>query len=176
MESQLFHNKLENINNIGLKITWKFILIGYKGYMHLNSQITKDDICKYIENHINEKDNGKYIELLVNEHDDYAFEKTLRNFANKEYSDLNLQIDKWILYLTKVMIDNLKSDYYENLLEINDFWVSLGQPEYCPHIFQGVNNEIEPEDYYTIEMYDKILKIHKEWIKKEIKRINLLEK
>lgn len=73
------------------------------------------------------------------------------------------------------MIENLGDNYLENLLNITEFWVSLGQPNNSPHIFQSVGNKITPETYYTEEMYNVILQKHIEWISKQIQRVIQVE-
>ena len=55
---------------------------------------------------------------------------------------------------------------------LNDIWLKLGVVENCPHIFQGVGNDILPEDYYTKENYSKLYDAHLTWLEKEI---NLLK-
>ena len=49
--------------------------------------------------------------------------------------------------------------------------MKLGFPEDSPHIFQGRNNNITPEEYYTQENYDYLYEKHIEWLQKEIKSI-----
>lgn len=176
MEYQLCH-KLEEISEIGFKINWCFIKIGYLGYEYLQTQLTKQDICEYGYN-ILEKIESSYdllTQLLGESSNDYVFEEILEKLAREERTDTTLQVRKWIVYLTKNMISNLREDYFENLLTITDFWVSLGIPQNTPHIFQAVNNKITPKEYYTKEMHDLIIDKHMQWIDNEIKQISLLE-
>jgi len=173
-------NKLEEIINIGFKINWKFIQIGYLGFEYIPQQIDKDDIKEY-GYHLIEKMNDSFeliVQLLDELPNDYEFNEILKKLAQRENSKQELQTRKWIVYLTKKMIetiDTLDDDFFEKLINITEFWVLLDQPENSPHIFQGVNNIISPEEYYTKDMYDLIIDKHKKWIEKEIKEIILLE-
>ena len=51
----------------------------------------------------------------------------------------------------------------------------MGQPKNCPHIYQSVQNNIIPQEYYTPEMFNKIIEKHKEWIKTEVDDIKRIE-
>lgn len=171
-------NKLERIREIGFKITWKLVKIGYFGDKFIQPQITKQDISEYACSLL-EKMEANYNEIaqLANmKIEDYEIDHILNELIKLEDSNIELQCQKWIVYLTKEMIKNLGSNYFENLLTITEFWVSLGQPENSPHIFQAVKNQITPQEYYTEEMYNLILHTHKKWIDQEIKRIIQLEK
>lgn len=178
MEFQLYHkNKLEEIQKNNFKITWKFIEIGYFGYEFIQPQISKQDICEYAEILLkNIQDNYAEIVQLIGERaDDYEFNMILHKLSESDKSNIELQIHKWIIYLTNNMIENLKNEYFEDLLTMNEFWISLGQPKYSPHIFQAVKNNIIPQEYYTKKMYDFILNKHKEWIKCETEKIIKME-
>ena len=170
-------NKLEKIKEIGFNITWKFINIGYFGYKFVQKQITKQDLCEYSYSLLEriEIDYNEITQLTDKEIKDYKIEQILDKLIKFDNSDIELQYQKWIIFLTKEMIENLNGNYFENLLIITEFWLSLGQPKNSPHIFQAVENTITPKDYYTEEMYNSILYRHKDWINEEIQKIKQLE-
>lgn len=171
-------NKLEEINKImKFKITWKFIKIGYLGYESIQPQITKKDICDYAYSLLEKSssDFDEIAQLIGEKADDYEFNRILEKLAKHENSNMELQVHKWIIYLTERMISNLDNDYFEGLLNITEFWISLGQPKYAPHIYQGVGNNLMPQEYYNQGMYDLLKNKHKEWLKEEIQKIRKSE-
>lgn len=170
-------NKLEKIKEIGFKITWKFIKIGYFGYKFVQKQITKQELCEYSYSLLEKKEfNYNEIAQLTNiKLEDYELNQIFDKLIKFDNSNIELQYQKWVIFLTKEMIENLNGNYFENLLTITEFWLSLGQPKNSPHIFQAVGNQITPQEYYTEEIYNLILHRHKEWINKEIQRIIQLE-
>lgn len=164
-------SKIDKLIEIGFKINWNLIKIGYLGRGGVLPQISKEEVCNYgyylIENNTSEK--NLIIDLIDNSFDNIKFSEILCNLSNREYLNDNFQIKKWIVYLVKNLLENLPNDYFDGLLEITDFWISLDIDfKNCPHTFQGVNNNIIPEEYYTQEMYNKIINEHKEWLKSEI--------
>ena len=38
--------------------------------------------------------------------------------------------------------------------KLGDIWAYLEFPPDSPHVFQGINNEITPEEYYTMQNYN----------------------
>lgn len=171
-------NKLKELENMNFKITWKLINIGLFGYELINSQITKKDIYDYEEELLaNNSFKFNDVVLLTDKSlSDTEFRELIYKFSKNEKTEMEFESEKWIVYLTKKMLDTLnKKDYFNSLLEISEFWISLGQPKNSPHIFQAVNNNITPKEYYTKEMFEKVLYIHEKWIKKEVKQISIRE-
>jgi|GEM_PF-200187 len=169
--------KIKELIDIGFDVNWKLIKIGYLGNSIIQPQLSKKDICDYgywiLEN---TDDNISLISQLIGEvSDDYEFNNILFKLSKTELVDVDIQIRKWIVYMLSNKLSSLSKDYFEGILEITEFWVSLGQPNNCPHIFQGVGNTITPEEYYTKEIYDMVILNHKNWLNKEIKDIILLE-
>lgn len=169
--------KLDEIKEMNFKITWKLIKIGYTGYKFMQPQINKQEICEYAYSLLEKMEcNYEYIAQLIGEKEnDYEFNQILDKLSKLDSSDIELQYQKWIIYLTKKLIESLDHNELENLLNITEFWISLGQPDNSPHIFQAVGNKITPEAYYTKEMYDLVLHRHLEWIGKETQKIIQLE-
>ncbi len=178
MKSILSDNKkLKQIEKNKFIVTWKLIEIGYFGYEFIQPQISKLDIYEYAEILLQYKESNynEIAQLIAEKLDDYEFNVILHKLAEQEESDIEKEYKKWIIYLTGEMLENLRNDYFEDLLTINEFWISLGQPEYSPHMFQSVENSISPQEYYTKEMYELILNKHKEWIKSEAEKIIQIE-
>ena len=65
-------------------------------------------------------------------------------------------------------IEKKNPSYIDGLMELSDLWIELEFPNDSPHIFQGRENNITPQEYYTKQNYDKLFSKHKEWLKNEI--------
>lgn len=176
MRCQLCY-KLSKEFTISLKVNWKYIYIGYKGYKEITPQLSKEEIIQYGVYLLEDKDchNDLISQLVSYSQDSYEFYIILEHLQKLEKESLELQVRKWIVCLTNEMLNKLPNDYTEGLLELNEFWISLGQPRNCPHIYQSVQNNITPQEYYTPEMFNKIIEKHKEWIKKEVDDIKKIE-
>ena len=97
--------------------------------------------------------------------------------ANKENSEYCNEFRKWrVIFVMKNLPDNNSNDFISNLLVLGDIWAKLSFPEDSPHIIQGKGNDISPEQYYTIENYNKLLKRHNEWVVDEINKIIDIQK
>ncbi len=95
----------------------------------------------------------------------------LENICRIKNVNVELSLRKMRLVLLKKLIDHLSNDPIYDLIEISGFWLSLGNPPDSPHIIQGVDNDITPEQYYTSDYLKKILAVHKEWIIDEMKKL-----
>lgn len=176
MEHQLCH-KLSKGFTMNLKINWKYIYIGYKGYKGMTPQLSKEEIIQYGVYLLEGRDyhNDLVSQLVSYSQDSYEFHRILEHLQKLERESLELQVRKWIVCLANEMLNKLPNDYTEGLFELNEFWISLGQPKNCPHIYQSVQNNITPQEYYTPEMFNKIIKEHREWVKTEINDIKRIE-
>ena len=48
-------------------------------------------------------------------------------------------------------------DYIQGLMDFTDIWAKFNFPSNSPHIVQGLNNRIEPREYYTLNTYNDLL-------------------
>lgn len=170
-------NKLQKIAEMNLNISWSLIEIGYNGYKNIEPLLNKQDICEYAYSLLEkaDKDFDDITLLLSAKSDEYEFNNILNKLAKEENSNFELQVRKWIVYLTEKMLSNIEKDYLEGILTMRGFWTLLEEPKDCPHIFQGVGNDIKQEEYYTEKMYNLLISKHKEWIRKEIQQIAELD-
>ena len=101
--------------------------------------------------------------------------KLLHSLASDDGSTLSIQLQKWRAYLLKCTLDNISSDYLQGLLELMEFWVTVGIPKDCPHMFPGRNNTLLAQEYFTQSMYDILVEKNKRWLKTEIAYILSIE-
>lgn len=173
-------NAMKIINEF---IKWKFninctlLKIGYYGEKNILSQLSKQEIYEYSKEILNEIDEEyDLIVQLISAYDDYEFSEILNKLAREENVDYDIQLRKWIVYLVNKELTNISKDYFEGLMQLTELWISLGLPVECPHIIQGKNNTISPEEYYTKETYELLLEKNIKWVNDEIFNINMLEK
>lgn len=166
-------NIIKEFEKLGMSITWTLIDIGYKGSEAFKDQLSVQEIINYAilllesgqvnekiiniagESHQNEEKANEYIKIL----------------AKSENVDRELEYEKWIVWYVNHGVQEKFEDPITGLLELGNLWLSLGEIPDCPHVFQGVNNDILPEEYYTRENYERLYNAHKEWLKEKIRYI-----
>ena len=178
--------KLENFVELGLNVTWKLIDIGFKGeennkftFYFKNNLSAKNVIdyaislmqkCKNIDDNIFEL-------ACENEKNEYEVNNYVKKLAQNENTEYDVELKKWqILYILNHLPDADKAeiDFGRGLVELTEIWVSLACPSNFPNIFQGVNNDLAPEEYYSPGNYEKFRCELVEWISDEIQRIKSL--
>ena len=48
-------------------------------------------------------------------------------------------------------------------------------PKDSPHIFQGLNNGISPQKYYTLENYENLYDAHVKWLNDKLLRLRHID-
>ena len=161
-------NKLNIMKNMGFRISWKLINIGLFGYDEIPVVLTRGDVLEYLYSSLNESnEQTDDIIKLICEEDNYTkFDNIIKEFANKDDTLPSIQKRKWRAYLLKSIIDNLTNDYTQDLLELMEFWESMGHPGDCPHPYP--TDEKSMYYYFTKEMYEFGVNKNKEWLNQEI--------
>lgn len=170
-------NKLCALKNLGFKISWNLIAIGLYGNGEIPSSITHLDVVDYLDclpaDIDKQTDN---IVALICEKEDYTkFDRLLKKLASEDDSNIAIQKRKWRAYLLKTLIDNINKDSLQGLLELMEFWVSMGKPDNCPQIFPNSSNKKSAQEYFTQESYEFNLNKNREWLNEEIQSIVKLE-
>lgn len=163
-------NKLDVMKNMGFAITWKLISIGLYGSGRIPVSLTYDDVFEYIDDSYSEN-NGQtdnMIALICEENEREEFDKLLKGFSNRESSDVDLQKRKWRCCLLRSLIDNIDEDFFQGLLELMEFWVSMGITDDCPQAFPKPNDKTSIDNYFSRESYVYNLNKNKIWLKREI--------
>lgn len=174
MEYQFYQSRIEKLKKMGFKINWELIYLGYYGNSIIPcSQISKKEIKEYA-NTLIEKSFEQFdliTDLVFEIDNDYMLREILNKLKKNETVSEKLQERKWRVLIVSESLENIKDDYLEGLFELNELWVSLGIPNDSPHIFQGRNNLLTPQEYYTKEMFEKLYALNKEWLQTEINSI-----
>ncbi len=174
--------ELKSFKDKGLNISWKLIDIGFHGSQEFFEELSSKDIINYAISILdNDTENLIYkrlIEEIACEYEenyeklDYNIKELVKLENNIDYK---LEYRKWVYMYVYI---NLKknSDYIQGLIELTELWAKLNFPDFSPHIVQGVNNDITPQEYYTSENYNNLLRKHFEWLEVELKNIQKDEK
>ena len=133
-------------------------------------QLEGQDIINYASTKIEEGDESVDVVLLASSHivNTEEINELLIKLSKSEKVDCDIEYRKWrVIYVLK-HLPNIHDDYIQGLIELGDIWASLDFPDDSPHVFQGKNNSITPNEYYTQENYIRLLESHREWLEKEI--------
>ena len=143
MDNQYVHNPLEQLKQMGFKITWRLICIGLSGNDFYTPYIVIDDVLDYIKNNIYESNEHfeEFLTLLSNEYDIEILEKKLVEFAEKENTLNVFEFRKWRARNLSIRLTSEKSKehFYSN---IYDFWMS----------YKGVSSD-EPTEEHILQLF-----------------------
>lgn len=160
---------------MGLKITWRVIAIGLFGDSYILPQLTKDDVFEYLDSllTVETTETDKIINLICERDNSVKTDELIYCFAETENADLDLQLRKWRAYLLKKILDRSKEDFMQGLLDLTEFWVSVGMPKDSPHEYPNRNHVVS--NYFSEETFVRLRSKNESWLSQEIQNINSLE-
>lgn len=162
---------LKEFRELGLKITWKLLFIGYKGNPIFSDELTTNQIIEYaLDVYSIDATNNLLLELILEERTENV-SSLLESLSNIENTCFDIEFRKWRVLFVSKKIAKKNSNYIDGLCELGDIWIKLGYPDDSPFIFQGRNNNISPENYYTKQNYDDLYFKHQVWIADELRFI-----
>ena len=162
--------QLKDFKDKGFNVSWKLINIGFHGSEEFYEELSSKDIINYaisiLESDFKDSVYKRLVEEIACEYEenyeklDYNIKELVKLENNIDYK---LEFRKWVYMYVSI---NLKknSDNIQGLIELTELWAKLDFPDFSPHIVQGVNNDIIPQDYYTTENYNYLLRKHFEWL------------
>ena len=170
-------NKLKILENMGYRITWKLIYVGLYGLNEIPILLNRDEVWDYLYDMLNNIDSQtrNIIDLICEKDDIKRADNILKNYMEDDSSDITLQKRKWRTYMLKTLLDNIDSDCLQGLLELIEFWITIGKPKDCPHIFPD-DKSISKEDYFTQSTYRFLVNKNRIWLNREIAEIIESEK
>ncbi|HBC31433.1 MAG TPA: DUF2247 domain-containing protein [Clostridiales bacterium] len=154
----------------GFKVSWTLLNIGFNGSQKFKKQLDGQDIIKYAITKMEAGDESADVVLLASSHcaNTEEINELLSKLSKSEKVECDKEYRKWrVIYILK-HLPNTEDDCIQGLIELGDIWASLDFPDDSPHIFQGRNNSITPNEYYTQENYISLLERHRMWLDKEI--------
>lgn len=170
-------NKLCVLKNLGFKISWNLIAIGLYGNGEISPSITHLDVVDYLDGLLTDIDEqtDNIIALICEKEDFTKFDRLLKELASEDDSNIAIQKRKWRVCLLKNLLDNINEDSLQGLLELMEFWVSMGKPDNCPQTFPNSDNKKSIQEYFTQASYEFNLNKNREWLNEEIQSIVKLE-
>lgn len=157
--------RLENIKNLGLSITWRLLYIAI-----CEKQLDEEDVIAYAIEKLEDGDIGSEIcelaGLKADEPDDIRH--LLLGLAKQENTQDNIESRKIRAAIVSNALRIKEDNCINGLMNLTDLWVKLGCPSDSPHVIQGRDNNITPEEYYTIKNYNFLYEKNMEWLKKEL--------
>lgn len=166
--------ELKRFKEEGLEINWMTIIIGWYGPGKNTKMLSNKEIIEYATTLIAEQNNQEEQVLMLaccREQDSEEIGKILNILSKSDDSSRDTEEMKWVLILLKDLLSTISTKPVHGLVEITGFWEKFNYPLYSPHILQGVDNNIQPEDYYTEQNYKNIIEAHKIWIENQLKVI-----
>ena len=171
-------NKLIALKVMGFKIPWKLISLGLFGDAEIPPGLTRGEVIAYLTASLTDVggETDDIVRLICEENDSAKFDARLRRLADGDSADTALQKRKWRAYLLKNTLDNMSGDCLQGLLELMEFWMSMGKPNDCPMTFPDRADKESVQSYFTKETYELQVMKNREWLEEEISGIIGLEK
>lgn len=168
--------KLIEFKKIGFKITWKLLNIGFKNEEKFSNMLSANEIINYAISLLDSNNNEDLLDLASSRPDEIeSINMILTKLAEKEKSDYSIEYRKWqLLYVIRNM-PKKDEEFIAGLCQLGDIWAYLDFPNESPHIFQGRNNNIIPNEYYTSDNFLTLYNKHIDWIEKETKQIKNIQ-
>lgn len=162
--------KLERFKKNKLPVNWATILIGWNGPGKFTRILTGQEIIEYALELIESDSNVlEEVWLLVgcNKNDTEEIQDLLVKLASVECNEAN-EVLKWQIVLLQDELEKIDKRPLYGLLQLTEFWDKFNYPSDSPHIVQGMNNEVSPEEYYTKENFDNLIRAQNEWVEKKL--------
>lgn len=151
--------------------------MGLLGADEIPPSIVHFDVIEYLDGLLTGI-NGQtddIITLICERDDSTRFNCLLKELARKDSADVDVQKRKWRACLLEILLDNINENWLQGLLELMEFWVSMGMPDDCPQTFPSSDKKKRIQDYFTQASYESSLSRNREWLDKEILSIIKLE-
>ena len=174
--------KLKNI----FSVNWTTILVGWEGlgvfspfkWEDFPPLLTLDEVYEYCYEAIGKTDDTTEIGLIINalEFEKKTVERAfirllLQSLADLHHVDKVLELRKWRVILCAETLEKLQNEMTDDLASLKEFWMCFGFPKDSPMEYQGVGNNIRPEDFYTYANHKKVVSAHKTWVQNETQEI-----
>ena len=162
--------KIKDFIQKGFKISWTLLNIGFYGGTIFKNQLNTQDIIDYAISKMESGDESLDVVLLASSHTAKIEEvsELLKALSKNEKVNIDVELRKWRAIYVLKNLPNKQDGYIQGLIDLGNIWVMFDFPDDSPHIFQGRNNSITPEKYYTQENYERLLEFHRGWLEKEI--------
>ena len=161
--------KLDDFKKYNFKVTWNALYQGFKGDSILSNQIQPKEIIDYAISLLEAGESNEEVCDLAaaNEDNTEDIDKLLYNLSKNEKSNPELEFKKLRVIFVSKKLKEKDDNLINGIMSLGDIWIELNYPEDSPHVFQGRENTISPELYFTQDNYDILYDAHKNWISDE---------
>ena len=166
---------LKSMELMGFHISWKLIRMGLKGWNSVLPILDRKDVIDYLYDILDCLDDRTEdaIALICEKDDPEGFDQLLDEMAEKDNSDFELQQKKWQICLLYQVLNSMKKDILYGLLELMEFWASMGFPEDAPRSFPSP--EETNDAFFTEESKNRIVNENRKWADAQRKKIIQME-
>ena len=164
---------LNEFKSLGLSITWALIDIGFKGDETFGGELSPIDILNYAASLLQQEVYPEEVAELAGELEQNVddIDRYVKILSSQEGIDRNIEFQKWMVcYVNSHLKKN--NNVVNGLVELGAMWIKLGMPPNAPYVFQGVNNNVSPADYYTSQNYERLLRQHGLWIEEQLIKLH----
>lgn len=171
---------INEFRNNNIPFSWNELKIGRFGYLdnefYLQGILDDEFVMKYTLEYLSKTENeeNSYVwELgsLFSPYDENEIYKPLDLIEDSNKKDLMSYYRwRWIL-VNNLLKKILDKDHVNALLEVSEFWLDLKSPFDMPYQYQGVENELTPQEFYTEEHLSKVISDHKKWLEDEKEKL-----
>ena len=150
-------------------VNWTTLSIGWYGVAGGHKFISVDDVKDHAVRILQYTSDSAMMMLLTDiiNSNESSMGKLLDQMGALFPRDYQLEQRKWRAVMLMKMLVNTPHDPIYGLTMLTDFWSQFGFPPESPHVMQGVDNAISPEQYYSQHMLDRLLKEHASWLENE---------
>ena len=170
-------NPLKVLEALNLRITWKLIYIGLYGDKKIPVVLAYDDLFNYLYERLDcvSDETDRIVASICEKDSPTHVRSLLQDYCRKENSDISLQLRKWRVYLLKMVLENNIADPLQGLLEMIQFWRTIGEVANAdPFVFPD-NNSVSNGIYFSQSNYESLKRNCKIWMNQEINYIVLSE-
>ena len=135
--------------------------------------VCTDEVINYIIDSLTEKneENENIIMLISEKDDNVKFRRILKEYVKEENKDKKIQIRKWKSFLLWELLSDINVDTLQALLQLIEFWVTMGKTDESPMFFPNENDEKSIQKYFTDSTKDLLVKKNYDWLQQEIAKI-----
>ena len=162
-------SSLKNLEDLGLHVGWRTALIGWDGPAALERQIDSHQVVDLAVRKLEQSAAValEVVQLAGLTRSEYGeVDRLLRFLADEENAAVNLELRKWRLLLLNKLLEELPEAPLYAWIQLAGFWNSFGSPDDCPTIIMRFE-AVPEEKRYVVQMREKLLADHKEWLTTE---------
>ncbi|MGX7263501.1 DUF2247 family protein [Enterococcus crotali] len=173
-------NYIDEFKKNDISFSWNELKVGRFGYsdnkFYLQGILDDEFVMKYTLDYLtkNENEENSYVWELASlfspydENEIYKLLDLIEDFNEKDL--MSYYRWRWIL-VNNLLKKILDKNYVNALLEISEFWLDLRSPIDMPYQYQGVENKLTPQEFYTEEHLSKVISDHKKWLEDEREKL-----